>query len=68
MAQVRAWSILEVEAAGTSRATPAIVQADSSVAQTSLRWHKRMDTVGTHWRNSPDDTCPRQIGTCQMLR
>lgn len=67
MAYGRAWLILKIGPAPSSLATPAVVQTDSSVAQTFVRWHMHMGAVDTHWWSDPDDTCLRRIGTPQML-
>ena len=51
-----------VEAAAKSWATPAILQADSRVLETSVK-----TAVDIHQWFGPDDTWLRRIGTCQML-
>ena len=62
MSYCLAWLILRVKAATKSWATPAIVQADSRVVQTSVKI-----VADLHRWPGPDDTWLRRIGTCQML-
>ena len=62
-----AWLILKVEVAAKLLATPAIVQADSRVAETSVHWNKHMNAVDIHQWSGPDDAWQRRIGTCRCF-